>query len=111
MINLIEQLRIEAINTRKELNIVSGDILEIITSQYKNNKRKQITKGICISVSKKIGYSTMKVRNILGGEAVEQTFLLESPIVQHITKLGSIKKNGRAKKYYLRNLAPSMSKT
>ena len=110
MINLIQQLRMEAAPNKKDTVINSGDILAITTTQYKNRKRKQIIRGVCIGIKKRVGYTTVKLRNIIAGEAVEQTFLTESPIINHIEKLGSIKHNRSAKKNFLRLRPPSETK-
>lgn len=112
MINIIEQLRLEAgyKNKKKDLHIQAGDIVAVTTSQYKNTKRKQVTKGICISNTKRVGYTTIRLRNVVAGEPVEQTFILESPIVNQVDTVGKTKSSPRAKKYYLRDKNKSESK-
>jgi ribosomal protein L19 len=112
MINLIQTLRLEATSKsrNKDIQIKSGDILSITTSQYKNKKRKQNIKGICIGIKKRIGYTTILLRNFIGGISQEQTFILESPIINQVDVLGKIKSNNKAKKYYLRSKSPSENK-
>lgn len=112
MINLIQQLRLEANakNKKKDLLIQAGDIVSITTLQYKNAKRKQVSKGICISNTKRVGYTTIRLRNVIAGEAVEQTYILESPIVNQVDVVGKTKGHFRAKKYYLREKNKSESK-
>lgn len=112
MLNLLQTLRQEATSKskNKNINIQSGDILSITTSQYKNKKRKQNTKGICIGIKKTIGYTTLRLRNFIGGISQEQTLILESPIINSIDVIGKIKGNTKAKKYYLRAKSPSENK-
>jgi ribosomal protein L19 len=112
MINLIQQLRIEANNIKinKQDAINSGDVLSITTTQYKNKKRKQTIKGICIGIKKRTGITTIRLRNVIANEGVEQTFILSSPIINQIDKIDTLKTGTRAKKYYLRKRAPSENK-
>nr|NP_044776.1 ribosomal protein L19 [Reclinomonas americana]O21264.1 RecName: Full=Large ribosomal subunit protein bL19m; AltName: Full=60S ribosomal protein L19, mitochondrial [Reclinomonas americana]AAD11891.1 ribosomal protein L19 [Reclinomonas americana] len=112
MLNLIQTLRMEATqkSRHKKTQIQSGDILSITTTQYKNKKRKQNLKGICIGIKKRIGYTTIQLRNFIGGVSQEQSFILESPIINNIEIIGKIKGNTKAKKYYLRTKSPSENK-
>lgn len=111
MTNLIQQLRKEANNwLTKKQKIIPGDVISMTTSQYKNKKRKQIIKGICIGLTNRAGGTTIRIRNIIAGEGVEQTFILGSPIINQIEVIDKSKTGTRAKKYYLRERAPSENK-
>ena len=112
MLNLIQTLRLESTSKsrNKDIKIKSGDILSITTSQYKNKKRKQNIKGICIGIKRRTGYTTLLLRNFIGGVSQEQTLILESPIINQVDILGKIKSNSKSKKYYLRDKSPSENK-
>lgn len=112
MTNLIEKLRLEALgNTKKKsLSIHAGDIISMITSQYTNTKKKQVVKGICIAKRSRNGSTRLRLRNIIAGEPVEQTYIVESPIINQIEIIGKTKGTTKATKYYIRNRSQSESK-
>ena len=112
MINTIQQVRTEIIHKliNKTYEIKSGNIVSIAVHQYKNKKRKQEVKGVCIGIKYREGCTTLKIRNIIAGEPVEQTFLLESPLISNVSVIGDIQGSSRAKKYYLRHQPPGESK-
>jgi ribosomal protein L19 len=111
MTNLIEKLRIEALGSIKKKNtsINAGDIVSIITSQYTNTKKKQVVKGVCIAKRRRNGSTRIRIRNIIAGEPVEQTYIVESPIISQLDVIGKTK-GTKATKYYIRNRSQSESK-
>jgi len=109
MINILEELRLHNNAQKKTPDIKSGDILTLTVTQYKNKKKKQTIKGLCLGIRKQMFGSTIRIRNIIAGEAVEQTFLLQSPILSAIEVTGKIDSRS-SKSYYLRNKSSSKSK-
>ena len=58
--------------------------------------------GICIARRNKRLGSTFVLRNVIGGEGVERTFELYSPVIKKIEVL-KLERRRRAKLYYLRD--------
>jgi ribosomal protein L19 len=50
------------------------------------------------------------MRNVVAGEPVEQTFILESPMINQVDIIGKTKGSSKAKKYYIRTRTKSESK-
>ena len=87
---------------RKIPNIRSGDVLEIVVKIPEGGKeRLQAFEGLVISYRSRGISTSVVLRKISHGEAVERKFLLYSPVIKTIKR----KSQGvvrRAKLYYLR---------
>lgn len=105
-INLIESkhLKKSAFTTEIKEKIKPGDIIRIAYKIPEGDKERiQHYEGLVISMKSRTLSKTFKIRRIVQGVGVEQTFLLNSPKILTITRKQSSKVR-RAKLYFIRNL-------
>jgi large subunit ribosomal protein L19 len=109
--NLIQLLRSEIQNKKVHSHdFNAGDVITIKTSSLVNKKRKQVFKGICISYKRNAQGGTILLRNVIAGEAVEQTFPLSSAFITEVHKVPAKTKIKKSKLYYIRNKPMSHSR-
>lgn len=106
-LNEEEQLRMvrdgRAIFPQKIPRPRSGDIIRVTYVQSLSDvKMTQCFTGICMAVRKRGIGSTVVLRNVVQGIAVERGFPMYSPLIRDAEILGR-KKVRRAKLYYLRD--------
>lgn len=106
--NIIENEQIEKYkNNLKMSQFNRGDVLSIKILNSKSKKRKQTLVGLCIAKRNRGINSSFTIRSIIGGEGVEHTFPLYSPLISQIQVL-FIKNNKEkrlfrsSKLYYIR---------
>jgi large subunit ribosomal protein L19 len=106
LIGLIEEkflAKSTLLNFEKE-EIKSGDILRIGYKIPEGDKERiQYYEGLVISIKNRTLSRTFKIRRIVQGIGVEQTFLLNSPKIITLVRKQSSKVR-RAKLYFIRNL-------
>jgi len=103
LIHLVEQKYL-----RKDLPEIKPGYLVRVFQKIKEKKREMIQafEGIVISVKRKKGTRVMfTVRGEAGGQMIEKTYPLHSPLIDKIEILG-VSKVRRAKLYFLRKLHP-----
>lgn len=105
-INLIESkhLKKSLFTTESKEKIKPGDIIRIAYKIPEGDKERiQYYEGLIISMKSRTLSKTFKIRRIVQGIGVEQTFLLNSPKILTIVRKQSSKVR-RAKLYFIRNL-------
>lgn len=93
---------------RKDIPEIKSGMLVKVWQKIKEEKREfvQSFEGIVISVKRKKGTRVMfTVRGKAGGQIIEKTYPLHSPLIEKIEILG-IAKTRRAKLYFIRKLHP-----
>jgi large subunit ribosomal protein L19 len=92
------------INSNTYQQITSGDIIRISYKIPEGEKERiQHYEGLVISLQNRSLSKSFKIRRIVQGIGVEQTFVLNSPKIVAIT-LKQASKVRRAKLYFIRNL-------
>ncbi|KAJ3680564.1 hypothetical protein LUZ60_016842 [Juncus effusus] len=105
VIGILNQRQIEEAEKIKPVpDIRPGDIVEI-KKQKANRKRLALYKGIVISKSSAGIHTTIRIRYMTAGTAVEIVFPVYSPTIKEI-KVVSHRDVRRAKLYYLRDMLP-----
>lgn len=100
--NLVDQLGIELVPVKRELNFEIGDTIKV---HYKivegNRERIQIYEGVVIAINNKAGSKTFTVRRVSFDVGIERIFPLYSPRIDKIEVIRKSKVR-RSKLYYLR---------
>lgn len=106
-LRLIHQGR--AVFPRKIPNPRSGDLIRVTyVSTLEEKRMPQCFTGICMAVRRSGVGSTIVLRNVVDGVAVERGFAMYSPLIKDAEVVGK-KKVRRAKLYYLREKPPRES--
>lgn len=85
-------------------NVSVGDTVRIGVLMIEGNKeRTQFFEGTVLSIKKREGRKTLRVRKLSQGIGIEKLFLLDSPKVVSLERK-KISKVRRAKLYFLRGL-------
>ncbi|MER3406862.1 MAG: 50S ribosomal protein L19 [Patescibacteria group bacterium] len=94
--------------TRKDLPEIKPGMLVRVWQKYQEKKKERLQsfEGLVISVKRKKGTRVMfTVRGEAGGQMIEKTYPLHSPVIEKIEILGQAKTR-RAKLYFVRKLHP-----
>lgn len=109
LLKLIEEKHFSDLD-RSETAIKPGDILRVGYKIPEGDKERiQFYEGLVISIQNRTLSKTFKLRRIVQGIGVEQTFVLNSPKIVSITKKQSSKVR-RAKLYFIRALKGKASR-
>lgn len=90
-------------------NIRVGNLVKISYLISKSKPQPHHFSGICIAKKNRGLMSSITVRNIVASIGVEQTFVLNSPLLTDIKVLKD-KTERAAKLYYLKHQSPKKSK-
>lgn len=100
--NLVDQLGVDFIPVKRELNFEIGDTVKV---HYKivegNRERIQVYEGVVIAINNKNASKTFTVRRISFDVGIERVFPLYSPRIDKIEVVRKAKVK-KSKLYYLR---------
>jgi len=104
LVNQIEKKHLHAALESEKAHIHAGDIIRLGYKILEGNKeRVQYCEGVVIAKQNRTISKTFKIRRMVQGIGVEQTFFENSPKIVSIKKKQSSKVR-RAKLYFLRGL-------